>query len=87
MQNNMIDSKPSVVLNADGDDAKNTKNPLNSVGIVVSKATAKWQYDQTVNTLENIDLTVTPGRLVAVIGSVGAGKVRKTPVNVSNRVN
>lgn len=65
-----IDSKPSGVIDADSDDA-------HSVGIVVTEATAKWDSDQAVNTLENINLAVTPGSLVAVIGSVGAGKVRE----------
>lgn len=44
-------------------------------GIVISNATAKWTSAQMENTLENINLTVKPGRLVAVIGPVGAGKV------------
>jgi len=44
-------------------------------GIVISNASAKWTDSQIENTLENINLTVTPGRLVAIIGPVGAGKV------------
>lgn len=44
-------------------------------GIVMSNASAKWTDGQIDNTLENINLTVTPGRLVAIIGRVGAGKV------------
>lgn len=47
----------------------------NKSGIIVSEATAKWTAAQTENSLENINLTVTPGRLVAIIGPVGAGKV------------
>ncbi|CAI6363936.1 unnamed protein product [Macrosiphum euphorbiae] len=43
-------------------------------GIVILNATAKWMDDQISNTLEKINLTVRPGRLLAVIGSVGAGK-------------
>ncbi|XP_060872658.1 probable multidrug resistance-associated protein lethal(2)03659 isoform X2 [Metopolophium dirhodum] len=44
-------------------------------GIVMSNASAKWTDDAQIdNTLENINLTVTPGRLVAIIGPVGAGK-------------
>lgn len=43
--------------------------------INVSNVTAKWTDSQTDNTLENINLTVSPGRLVAIIGPVGAGKV------------
>lgn len=48
-----------------------------STSIVLSDATAKWTNDQTVNSLENINLTVRPNRLVAIIGQVGAGKVLK----------
>jgi len=43
--------------------------------IVVSNATAKWSDTQIDYTLDNINLTVKPGRLVAIIGPVGAGKV------------
>ncbi|XP_022166672.1 probable multidrug resistance-associated protein lethal(2)03659 [Myzus persicae] len=46
----------------------------NNFGIVMSNASAKWTDSQIENTLENINLTVTPGRLVAIIGPVGAGK-------------
>jgi ATP-binding cassette subfamily C (CFTR/MRP) protein 4 len=45
------------------------------LGIVISNATAKWTDAQTENSLENINLNVRPGRLVAVIGPVGSGKV------------
>jgi len=36
---------------------------------------AKWTDVQNNNTLENINLTVNSGHLVAVIGPIGAGKV------------
>ncbi|XP_025204473.1 probable multidrug resistance-associated protein lethal(2)03659 isoform X2 [Melanaphis sacchari] len=52
---------------------KNTKS-LNGVSIVISNATAKWTDNQTSNTLENINLNIIPGSLVAIIGPVGAGK-------------
>lgn len=42
---------------------------------MISNATAKWTDSQTENSLENINLTVIPGRLVAIIGPVGSGKV------------
>lgn len=53
---------------------KNTEH-LNNFGIVVSNATAKWKNNQTITAFENINLTVQPDRLVAIIGPVGAGKV------------
>lgn len=48
---------------------------LDNCGIVITNATAKWTDSQANNSLENINLTVKPGRLVAIIGPVGAGKV------------
>ncbi|CAI6361191.1 unnamed protein product [Macrosiphum euphorbiae] len=53
---------------------QNDTEQLSNSSIVVSNATAKWSDNQTDNTLENINLTVRPGRLVAIIGPVGAGK-------------
>lgn len=55
----------------------NSSDTNNSTSIILSKATAKWTKDQTVNSLENINLTVRPNQLVAIIGQVGAGKVHK----------
>lgn len=43
-------------------------------GIIMKNATAKWQPNAAENTLTNLNLKVTPGRLVAVIGPVGSGK-------------
>lgn len=63
--------KPIVINN----DTANNAEQTNDLGIVVSDVTAKWTDAQTENSLENINLTVRPGRLVAVIGPVGAGKV------------
>jgi len=55
--------------------SRNDTVQLSNFGIVVSNATAKWSNTQTDNTLDNINLYVRPGRLVAIIGPVGAGKV------------
>lgn len=54
---------------------QNKTGCLISSGIVISNATAKWIKNQTINALENINLTVEPDRLMVIIGSVGAGKV------------
>lgn len=54
---------------------RNDTEQLSDFGVVISNATAKWSDTQTYNTLENINLTAKPGRLVAIIGPVGAGKV------------
>lgn len=48
---------------------------LKNFGVFVSNATAKWARVHNNNSIENINLTVVPGRLVAIIGPVGAGKV------------
>lgn len=47
----------------------------NTDGIVILNATAKWTQDQSENTINDIFLTVKPGQLIVIIGSVGAGKV------------
>lgn len=54
---------------------QNCNKELNEASIKISNASAKWTDDQTENTLNHINLTIEPGRLVAVIGPVGAGKV------------
>jgi len=50
-------------------------NRLGSFGIDILNASAKWILNQPDNSLNNINLTVRPERLVAIIGPVGAGKV------------
>lgn len=54
---------------------QNRQENSNNLGIVVSNVFAKWTDSQIENSLENINLTVRPGRLVAIIGPVGSGKV------------
>lgn len=58
-----------------GDIEKTAIVNTNRLGVVISTATAKWTIDQPINCLENINLTVGSGQLVAIIGPVGAGKV------------
>lgn len=43
-------------------------------GIVIKSAYTKWIPDVSEDTLSNINLTVTPGKLTVIIGPVGAGK-------------
>lgn len=64
-------------INTENINIKEKTGCLNSVGIVISNASAKWTAVQTCNTLVNINLNITPGQLVAIIGPVGAGKVQK----------
>ncbi|XP_026807199.1 probable multidrug resistance-associated protein lethal(2)03659 isoform X1 [Rhopalosiphum maidis] len=85
--------KPIIINDNDTSPLNDQTNPEQSanLGIVVSNATAKWTDAQTENSLENINLTVKPGRLVAVIGPVGAGKssllhaiLRELPLSEGN---
>ncbi|XP_060872043.1 LOW QUALITY PROTEIN: ATP-binding cassette sub-family C member 4-like [Metopolophium dirhodum] len=75
VENDVIQS-----LIVDDDITKNCKDFENNTkldddfSIVILNATAKWADDQNSNTLEKINLTARTGRLVAVVGSVGAGK-------------
>ncbi|XP_060850142.1 probable multidrug resistance-associated protein lethal(2)03659 isoform X2 [Rhopalosiphum padi] len=50
------------------------KNQSNNLGIDVLNVSAKWILNQPKNSLNNINLSIRPGRLVAIIGPVGAGK-------------
>ncbi|CAG2062679.1 unnamed protein product, partial [Timema podura] len=76
------DVKDSVVMlsykdNSDSekpDVLKNGLPPGSGLGVTMSHVTAKWFSESVENTLTNINLTVKPGRLLAVIGPVGAGK-------------
>ncbi|XP_015109425.1 probable multidrug resistance-associated protein lethal(2)03659 isoform X2 [Diachasma alloeum] len=42
--------------------------------IVLQNVSAKWSGSEHEDTLTNIDMNIQPGRLVAVVGQVGAGK-------------
>ena len=54
--------------------------PLNKTenGIKVTNLCGKWNSSSEEMTLSNISFEVKPGQLVAIIGTVGAAKVRKT---------
>jgi ABC-type multidrug transport system fused ATPase/permease subunit len=47
-----------------------------SLGIRISNATAQWTPMSHEKTLNRVTVDIKPGMLVAVIGPVGAGKVR-----------
>ncbi|XP_060873076.1 ATP-binding cassette sub-family C member 4-like isoform X2 [Metopolophium dirhodum] len=71
--NNTLNNLTEHIADDDGVLRHNTELP-NTHSIVFSKATAKWTDIQTSNTLENINLSVASGRLIGIIGPVGAGK-------------
>ncbi|KAM7361614.1 putative multidrug resistance-associated protein lethal(2)03659 [Cochliomyia hominivorax] len=47
---------------------------LSEAGIIISNVKAKWDSNSTEYTLDDVNLRVQPGTLVAIIGPVGAGK-------------
>lgn len=56
---------------------QNQIDQLDNFSIDITNASAKWIQSQPDTTLNNIDLSIKPGQLVAIIGAVGAGKVYK----------
>lgn len=73
----MIISHNELVMypNKNSADKKYNIELLNTFCVDISKATAKWIDNQASNALKNISLAIRPGNLVAIIGTVGAGKV------------
>lgn len=57
---------------------QNDSVEISNLAVVMRNVTSKWTESQVENTLENINLTVKSGNLIAVIGNVGAGKVYNT---------
>ncbi|XP_015109904.1 multidrug resistance-associated protein 4 [Diachasma alloeum] len=49
-------------------------SPIETTSIKMKEVTASWNEDSIVNTLHNINVTVTCGTLTAVVGPVGSGK-------------
>ncbi|XP_026807567.1 probable multidrug resistance-associated protein lethal(2)03659 isoform X2 [Rhopalosiphum maidis] len=69
----VLESPKSDVI-TDNIDVEKNAIYLNNFSIFISNATAKWTDNKTCNTLENINVNIMPGSLVAIIGPVGAGK-------------
>ncbi|XP_044727627.1 ATP-binding cassette sub-family C member 4-like isoform X2 [Chrysoperla carnea] len=74
-------------------DVPNGVSNKGTPGIVMTNGSAKWTVDAGENTLQNLNFTVTPGRLVAIIGPVGSGKtsllhaiLKELPLNEGNLV-
>ena len=45
--------------------------------VVMTQISGKWNHEETENTLTDVSLSVYPGKLVAIIGPVGSGKVNQ----------
>lgn len=56
------------------DDEKRYSAHLSEAGINVKNVTARWDVENSENTLENVNLLVQPGTLACIIGPVGSGK-------------
>lgn len=55
-------------------DEKRYAAHLSEAGISVKNVTARWDKENSEETLENVNLLVQPGTLAAIIGPVGSGK-------------
>jgi ABC-type multidrug transport system fused ATPase/permease subunit len=69
---NNVQPRNSMILGVNNF-AKDFRGP----GVSLSCATAQWSRDTGEPTLRDITLTLRPGELLIVIGTVGAGKVNK----------
>lgn len=65
-----------IISNKEAENNDDHDENADDFSVNISNATTKWTTDQKLNTLENINLSVKPGQLVAIIGPVGAGKVK-----------
>lgn len=54
----------------------NSHAVLSEAGIIINNLKAKWDPKASELTLDDVNLRVQPGTLVAIIGPVGAGKSR-----------
>lgn len=66
-------------------DNKKYENRFND-SIIISNVTTTWIHDQKENSLQDINLTVKRNRLVAIIGSVGAGKASIISIIFQNKI-
>ena len=69
-ENKLMEEENDKLFNA------NSHATLSEAGIIISNLRAKWDEQQTEYTLDDVNLRVQPGTLVAIIGPVGAGKSR-----------
>jgi ABC-type multidrug transport system fused ATPase/permease subunit len=75
VEKGMSAAKNSTVLTHD--ETNNVQNKdSKGLGITIANVTAQWMPQSHEKTLSNVTVDIKPGMLVAVIGPVGAGKVR-----------
>ncbi|XP_041974315.1 probable multidrug resistance-associated protein lethal(2)03659 isoform X2 [Aricia agestis] len=66
--------KAPIESSEEDDTELETQFDTDARGVRLRHATAKWIPSHTENTLTDLSLTIKPGKLIAVIGPVGAGK-------------
>lgn len=70
----MFDDEVATYYN--DENRQSVDQPNATIGtIVISNATAKWSLEQSKNSLKDIQFSIESGRLVAIIGTTGSGKV------------
>jgi len=67
---------PAPAADAKDSDVKENGSNKSSPGLFLTNAVAKWNDEYPEPTLNNMSVSVTTGKLVAVIGPVGSGKVQ-----------
>lgn len=72
----LTEKKPKIDIEEEKiqNDEKRYSAHLSEAGINVKNVTARWDKDNSEETLENVNLLVQPGTLAAIIGPVGSGK-------------
>lgn len=72
----LTEKKPKVDVEEEKivNDEKRYSAHLSEAGINVKNVTARWDKENSEETLENVNLLVQPGTLAAIIGPVGSGK-------------
>ncbi|CAH2099846.1 unnamed protein product [Euphydryas editha] len=68
------DKNAPLELGEEDDEEIGTRVEEDARGVRLKHATAKWIISHSENTLTDLSLTIKPGKLIAVIGPVGAGK-------------
>lgn len=67
------DQQLKPILNREKRDERVRVRP--EAGVTISNGTAQWTDQASDNTLSMVNLRVVPGKLTAIIGTVGSGKV------------
>lgn len=75
MLDEMILETPVTAMKEKEADLKATGKDKVKGGLFLTNAVAKWSEESSEPTLNNISVHLNPGKIVAIIGPVGSGKV------------